>query len=156
MSVANSPLPPSAVGPIAVQGLNLFVRGRLRSTVAKPERMTPAVRAGYLSPYDSWRHRVAVYQFVLDIPLHRAHPTYQTLLDLEEGLARFREHPVCLIWGMRDWCFTPAFLDRFLDFFPQAEVHRLTDAGHYVVEDAYEEIAPLVEDFVQKHRRAGG
>ena len=26
---------------------------------------------------------------------------------------------------MRDWCFTPKFLDRFGDFFPQAEVHRL-------------------------------
>jgi haloalkane dehalogenase len=49
---------------------------------------------------------------------------------------------------MRDWCFTPAFLDRFLDFFPHAEVHRIEDAGHWVVEDAHERIAPLVEQFV--------
>ena len=52
---------------------------------------------------------------------------------------------------MRDWCFTPQFLDRFLDFFPQAEVHRLADAGHYVVEDAHEQIAPLMEEFLQRH-----
>ena len=52
---------------------------------------------------------------------------------------------------MRDWCFTPKFLDRFLDFLPEAEVHRLADAGHYVVEDAYEQIIPLIEDFVKRH-----
>ena len=51
---------------------------------------------------------------------------------------------------MKDWCFTPAFLERFLDFFPDAEVHRLEDAGHYVVEDAHERIVPLLEAFLTK------
>ena len=37
--------------------------------------------------------------------------------------------------------------ERFLDFFPQAEVHRLDDAGHYLVEDAHEQIVPLLEAF---------
>jgi len=142
-------------GPLAVQGLNLFVRTALRTTVCKHDRMTPAVKAGYLAPYDSWAHRVAVLRFVLDIPLNPKHPSYQTLTDIEEGLARFRKHPVCLIWGMRDWCFRPRFLDRFLDFFPEAEVHRLADAGHYVMEDAHEQIAPLVADFVQRHPPCG-
>jgi haloalkane dehalogenase len=138
-----------------VQGRNLFVRTALRTTVCKRERMTPAVRAGYLAPYDSWADRVAVLRFVLDIPLSPKHPSYQTLTDIENGLARFRHHPICLIWGMRDWCFTPQFLDRFLAFFPAAEVHRLPDAGHYVVEDAHEQIAPLIEDFVARHPPAG-
>ncbi|MFZ1933142.1 MAG: alpha/beta fold hydrolase [Thermoguttaceae bacterium] len=145
----------SGFGPLAVQGLNLFVRTALRTTVCKRERMTPAVRAGYLAPYDSWADRVAVLRFVLDIPLSPKHPSYQTLTDIENGLARFRHHPICLIWGMRDWCFTPQFLDRFLAFFPAAEVHRLPDAGHYVVEDAHEQIAPLIEDFVARHPPAG-
>ncbi len=55
------------------------------------------------------------------------------------------------VWGMRDWCFTPAFLERFLEFVPAAEVHPLADAGHYVVEDAHERIVPLVEDFCRRH-----
>ncbi len=138
-------------GPLAVRGLNLFVRAALRTTVCKPERMTPAVKAGYLAPYDSWHHRVAVMRFVLDIPLSPAHPSYQTLVQIEKGLAQFAGHPICLIWGMRDWCFTPEFLNRFLDFFPRAEVHRLADAGHYVVEDAYEEIAPRLVEFLRRY-----
>jgi cis-3-alkyl-4-acyloxetan-2-one decarboxylase len=141
-------------GPVAVQGLNLFVRAALRTTVCKHERMTPAVKAGYAAPYDSWRHREAVLRFVLDIPLKTSHPSYQTLANIETGLGQFAGHPICLIWGMRDWVFTEKFLDRFLDFFPQAEVHRLTDAGHYVMEDAHEQIIPLIEGFLQKHPSA--
>ena len=57
------------------------------------------------------------------------HPTYSTLKRIEAGLAQFRDRPVCLIWGMQDWCFTPWFLDRFIDIFPQAEVHRLAGRG---------------------------
>jgi haloalkane dehalogenase len=139
------------LGQVAVQGLNLFVRTAVRTTMAKPERMTPAIKAGYMAPYDSWAHRVAVYRFVQDIPLRPSHPTYETLLQIEQGLAKFRQHPVCLIWGMQDWCFSPWFLNRFIDIFPQAEVHRLDDAGHYVVEDAHEQIVPLMEAFLSKH-----
>jgi cis-3-alkyl-4-acyloxetan-2-one decarboxylase len=139
------------LGQAAIQGLNLFVRAALRMTVCKRERMTPAVKAGYLAPYDSWAHRAAVYRFVLDIPLHPGHPSYKTLVEIEQGLAKFRQHPVCLIWGMRDWCFSPWFLERFCDSFPQAEVHRLADAGHYIMEDAHEQVVPLVERFLEKH-----
>ncbi len=35
--------------------------------------------------------------------------------------------------------------------FPAAEVHRFPDAGHYVLEDAGEEILPLVRDFLRRH-----
>ena len=136
------------IGPFGVQGLNLFAKMALDQAVAKHDRMTPAVRAGMIAPYDSWANRTAVYRFVCDIPLRPSHPTYQTLLDIEKGLAQFSGHPVCLIWGMKDWCFSPAFLQRFLEFFPRAEVHRLPDAAHYVVEDAHEQIVPILENFV--------
>lgn len=139
------------VGCLAVQGLNLFARAAIRMAACHRQRMTPSVRAGLLAPYDCWRHRLAIYRFVLDIPLHPRHPSFGTLAAIEAGLATFRHHPVCLIWGMRDWCFTPSYLERFREFFPDAEVHRLADAGHYVVEDAYERIVPLVDAFITAH-----
>ncbi len=138
------------LGRFAVQGLNLFVRAATRLTMVHRERMTPAVRAGYLAPYDSWRNRLAVIQFVLDIPMTPSHPTHATLEKIERGLSRFAELPVCLIWGMRDWCFDEHFLERFLDFFPGAETHRLEEVGHYVVEDAHERIVPILEEFLTK------
>ena len=136
------------LGSLGVRGLNGFARAAIHMAVARHERMTPDVRAGLLAPYDSWDHRVALHRFVLDIPLRPSHPSYATLEAIESGLARFRSYPVCFFWGMRDWCFTPAFLDRFLEFFPEARVHRLPEAGHYVVEDAHEEIAERMHDFL--------
>ena len=139
------------LGRLGVQGLNLFARAAIRMAVCRHERITPAIRAGLLAPYDCWRHRLAIQEFVLDIPLTASHPSYATLARIEAGLARFRAQPVCLIWGMRDWCFTPEFLARFVEFFPQAEVHRLADAGHYVLEDACEEVVGRVEKFLESH-----
>jgi cis-3-alkyl-4-acyloxetan-2-one decarboxylase len=45
------------------------------------------VRAGLLAPYDNWAHRVAIDQFVRDIPFSPRHPTWQTLERIESGLA---------------------------------------------------------------------
>ena len=112
--------------------------------------MTPAVRAGYLFPYDSWAHREAVYQFPQDLPLRPGHPSYETLLRIENGLEQFGDRPVCLVWGMRDWCFPPQFLERFVGIFPHADVHRLSDAGHYLLEDEPEQVVSIVKEFLRR------
>ncbi len=138
------------LGTFAMRGLNAFVRAALRMAVEKPERMARAVCAGIAAPYDNWANRIAIDRFVKDIPMSPNHSSYQTLAGIEAGLPRLADKPFQFIWGMRDWCFTPAFLDRFLQFYPQAEVHRLEDAGHWVVEDAHERIVPLVERFLHE------
>ncbi|MGH7134363.1 MAG: alpha/beta fold hydrolase [Pirellulales bacterium] len=138
-------------GELAVRGLNAFARAALTMAVARHERMTPAVRAGFLAPYDSWANRIAIHRFVQDIPLSPRHPSYATLEAIERGLPTLRGRPMMFIWGMRDWCFTPHFLQRFLELFPEAEVHPLLDASHYVIEDAHERIVPLVERFLAAH-----
>lgn len=135
------------LGTVAVRGLNLFARAAIRMAVAKRERMTPEIQAGLLAPYDSWRNRRAVHEFVKDIPLSPRHPSYAALATVEAGLPKLAGLPCLLLWGMLDWCFTPHFLERFQEFFPQAETVKFDDAGHYVIEDAHERIIPLVEDF---------
>jgi haloalkane dehalogenase len=149
------------LGQLAVQGANLFSRAALRMTLARPQRLDPAVEAGYLAPYDSWAARRAVYGFVRDIPAPRRRvspklaiesrrdsATYNSLAEIERGLHRFADRPVALIWGMRDWCFRPDCLQRFGDVWPNAEVHRLGDVGHWVLEDAPDEVVPIVERFL--------
>ena len=123
----------------------------LSDHVVHPERITTAVREGVLAPYDRWAYREAIYRFVADIPMAPSHPSYSTLLAIEEGLPRLAGHPWLLVWGMRDWCFTPEFLARFVELFPRAEVHRLADAGHWVVEDAPDEVASTLQDFLERH-----
>ena len=54
---------------------------------------------------------------------------------------------------MRDWCFRPDCLDRFVAAWPRAEVHRLADVGHWVVEDAPEESLAIVERVSRAKRK---
>jgi pimeloyl-ACP methyl ester carboxylesterase len=142
------------VGTGALRGLNAFARAALSMATEKPERMMADVRAGLLAPYDSWANRVAIDRFVRDIPFSPRHPTWQTLERIGAGLPALAGRPIQLIWGMRDWCFRPECLDRFLQHWPGAEVHRLADCGHYVVEDAHERIVPLMVNFLTNHPAA--
>jgi cis-3-alkyl-4-acyloxetan-2-one decarboxylase len=138
------------LGKLALQGANAFSRAALTMTLARTPRLESAVAAGYLAPYDSWQRRAAVNQFVQDIPASPRHPTWQTLAEIESHLPELAALPSLLMWGMRDWCFTPECLDRFAEVWPRAEVHRLADVGHWVVEDAPGEAGGLVEDFLRR------
>jgi cis-3-alkyl-4-acyloxetan-2-one decarboxylase len=139
------------LGTFALRGLNAFSRAALTMAVEKSERMTPAVKRGYLAPYDSWANRAAVNAFVKDIPLRPSHPSWQTLIDVEAGLEQFQTHPMLFVWGERDWCFTTKFLDEFEQRFPSADTLRIPDGGHYVFEDSHEIFLPRVESFLEQH-----
>jgi pimeloyl-ACP methyl ester carboxylesterase len=144
VSFARTPI----LGTLAIRGLNLFLRGTLRSALEKPERITRQVRAGYFAPYRSWHDRVAIDRFVKDIPRSPRHPSYDTLVRVEQNLPRLADRPWLLVWGMRDWCFHDWYLNRFLDFVPQAEVCRLPDAGHLIMEDATDQVIQAVDQFL--------
>ena len=138
-------------GAIAIRGFNVFARGAIRWACVKQERMTEEVRAGYLAPYDNFANRVANLRFVQDIPMSPDSPSYSVIQHIEENLKLFREHPVQIIWGAHDFVFNDHFLKRWQEIFPQAEVHQMEDAGHYVVEDAHERILLLLYEFLQKN-----
>lgn len=141
------------VGELAVLQGNAFARAALRMAVRKPERMTPAVKAGYLLPYDSPAHRVGVLCFVRDIPVHPGVPSHRVLTQISRGLDALRDRPMAIHWGMRDFCFTGRFLDQWTARFPAAVVQRYEDAGHYVVEDAHERILPSLREFLETSGR---
>ena len=111
-------------------------------------RLRPEVAKQLLKPYDNWNNRVAVDAFVRDIPMSTKHPTYQTLVDLENTLPSLAEIPSLLVWGMKDWCFRPECLRRFQSVWPSATTVEIADAGHYVIEDAPEETLDAIENFL--------
>ncbi|WP_437185523.1 alpha/beta fold hydrolase [Planctomicrobium sp. SH668] len=136
------------LGALGVQGLNLFAGAAITMAVADHARMTPTVKKGYLLPYDNWANRIAVRRFVEEIPLAPSHPSYQTLVNVENGLAQFKNHPTLFFWGEKDWCFTTQFLDEWEQRFPHAQTVRYPDAGHYVFEDAHERMVPKLQEFL--------
>lgn len=136
------------LGALAVLYGNAFARGATLLGVRR--RMSAAVRRGYLAPYDRPSRRVAVLEFVRDIPVRTGDPAYGVLRDTEQRLAAFRDRPVLICWGMRDFVLDADILRRWLSIFPAADVHRFADAGHYVLEDAAEAMGDLVVDFLAR------
>ncbi len=64
----------------------------------------------------------------------------------------FRNVPVLICWGGRDFVFDDSFLETWKKHLPQAEVHRFADAGHYVLEDEGDEIIPLIQEFIGRQK----
>jgi len=131
------------VGPLLVRGFNGFARPATSMSMHRG-KLTADEKAGFLYPYDSWANRVGVDAFVRDIPRTQFHPTWTTLTHVAAGLPQFRDRPILIVWGGKDFCFTDHFLHRWQDILPEARVERIADAGHYILEDAPEAI-PLIK-----------
>lgn len=134
------------LGPLLVRGLNAFARAAIFMAVAKP--LPAEVAQGYLAPYDSWANRIAIMRFIEDIPLSESHPSWKTLLEIEAGLEHFRDTPMLLLWGGRDFCFTRAFFNSWRERFPAAAWEYFPRAGHYLLEDAFPAVGPSIASFL--------
>jgi haloalkane dehalogenase len=138
------------IGAFLVQGCNAFCRGAITLGVVR-RPVFPAVKHAYLAPYDSWHNRLAVLRFIHDIPLEPDDAAYTVVTGIENGLAQFRQLPVLICWGMKDFVFTEGFLKAWEDRFPDAEINRFAEAGHYLLEDAGDETILLIRQFLDRH-----
>lgn len=137
-------------GPLVIRGLNGLVRAGLVASTVSGHRLARNVRAGYLAPYDSWAHRVAILRFVQEIPLEEKHPNRGLLADLEREIHSLAARPHLVIWGLKDPIFDRDYLAAWRRRFPGAEVHALEEAAHWVVEEAHEHILPLMRAFLSR------
>ncbi|OHE85295.1 MAG: alpha/beta hydrolase [Verrucomicrobia bacterium RIFCSPLOWO2_12_FULL_64_8] len=130
-----------------VRGLNGFA-GPATWMAVKRRPLPPDVKRGYLFPYDSWAHRVAVARFVADIPMDDHHPSMGPLKAIAGGLGAFQSRRVLLVWGGADFCFDDRFFAEWSRIYPASEALHIHDAGHYVLEDAGEQVIPAIGRFL--------
>jgi haloalkane dehalogenase len=136
----------SALGGFLIRAFNAFSFGATMTCTTR--RLPPLVRAAYRAPYDSWAHRIATQRFVQDIPLSPGEPSWGPVVAVEESLPKLAGKPMLLIWGERDFVFDNHFRDEWVRRFPLARLVSFPDGGHYIMEDATEEIVALVREFV--------
>jgi haloalkane dehalogenase len=141
------------IGEVLVKGLDAFKRGFLfQQGVVHRDRLTPTVKRAYRDVHTGWSERTPILVFPREIPVTGEGPVAQMNAEIEAGLKdHFRSKPVHVTWAMKDPAFVPEFLDNlWLDTFPDAQVTKLEDAGHYLQEDAHERIAPELANFVSR------
>lgn len=139
------------VGEVMVKGGHLMVRGFLfNAGIKHKDRLTPEVKKAYLSPHPTWASRTPILVFPREIPEGPEGDVAELSAEIESDLQKyFRDKPIKIVWAMKDIAFTPEVLDDlWLDTFPEADVMRLADAGHYLQEDAHERIVPALVEFL--------
>ncbi len=120
------------LGEILAMGGNLFVES-MPGGMAKRE-VDPLVMEAYRAPFPDYWSRVGTLAFQREIPLTEHDRSSRLMGSIHERLDTLTV-PVRLIWAMRDRVFQPVFLEQWLEIYPNAEVIRIVDAGHFVLED---------------------
>ena len=139
----------SIIGTLLVRGFNAF--SLAASYVGcKRNPMSAELRALYQLPYDSWQNRIATLRFVQDIPLQPGDRAYDLVSSVSDGIGQFSSLPMLICWGELDFVFDRHFLTEWRQRFPNADVHSYPDCGHYILEDAKDEVVPLISDFLDR------
>ena len=133
-----------------IRRINLFAK--VAGHLGPARSLRAAELKAFTGPYDSWENRLAILRFIQDIPLEPEHPSYPLLEWTSEHLHTLDRKPMLICWGEKDFVFSATFLTEWLKRFPQARVHRYARAGHYVLEDAAEEILPVIKGFLGNSR----
>lgn len=134
----------NAIGEKVIRGLNAFAGPAIFMAVKKA--LDPETIKGYLFPYQNYKDRIATAKFVRDIPMNERHPSWNTLTQIEKRLHTLNV-PTLILWGDKDFCFTTHFRDRWKQLYPHAHLINYPNAGHYVIEDAREEVCRAILDF---------
>jgi pimeloyl-ACP methyl ester carboxylesterase len=137
----------TAPGAFAVRAFNAFSAGATHTGVTR-SKMPKEVRRAYTAPYNNWKNRIGTLRFIQDIPLQKGDSGYDYFEDLQNHLHLFKTTPVLIAWGLKDVVFDEHILNKWNDYLPHAEVYRFEDCGHYILEDAQDEVGKLIVDFL--------
>ena len=126
--------------------LNGFLKTAMHTTTVQP--LEKQIKTGYLLPYKRLSDRESIDQFVKDIPMDPKHPSYALLQEISSKLKLFEERQILLLWGMKDFCFTPHFLHKWKEYYPKAKTREFQDAGHLLFEDKPKECIAAIKEFL--------
>jgi haloalkane dehalogenase len=129
------------VGRRLIVNRNLFVERILPGGVRRRE-LPAAVMAAYRGPFPDPPSRRPVA--VLPREILAARPF---LAEVERGLAALRDRPALIVWPTKDPAFRVRERRRWEQAFPDHRTVLLEGAGHYMQEDAPEEIVAAIRDW---------
>jgi len=135
------------LGRFLILNANFFVNFFIPQGIRRRKRLPPEVMAMYRLPFRRREARLPMVVFPREI---RASAAY--LAEVEAGLARLRDRPVLIVWGTADIAFRAQERKRFERLFPRHRTVVLERAGHYIQEDAPEDIIAAIEAWDEEDR----
>ncbi len=128
-----------AIGGFAIRHFNAFVNVMI--PMGTPRRsLSRAEMTAYRKPMDTPERREATHIFPREIV-----GSSPFLAEVEQGLRGLAEKPTLFVWGDADIAFRQQELDRFVTLLPRSTVRQVAGAGHFMQEDAPNEIAEAID-----------
>jgi haloalkane dehalogenase len=130
--------------------LNVSARLLLQRGTYYRQHLNAAIMARYINVFSDYTARAGVLGLPRMLPLKQNHPSSEFLRKLEGQLPSFKM-PVLLIAGAHDPGSGVVAMRRLQQMLPHAEMHTMEHAGHFMQEDAPEEIVFLIQEFLKQH-----
>ena len=128
---------------------NGYLEPALMGTTNHTENLAPMVMEAYKAPYPTPETRTALLCWSRDIPVQESDPSYADMKRIEDGLPQFGNVPILIVWGMKDPVLPPSVLRLWQALYPQAIIHEIEDASHFLQEDAPERVVGYIDEFLK-------
>jgi haloalkane dehalogenase len=125
------------IGGLLIHHFNFFVNRLLPAGTRR--QLSPDVMAAYRKPFASKASRAATHIFPREIIGSREY-----LATVRDGLAHLAHLPVLITWGERDPAFRAHERRAFEERFPRHRTVLLPRAGHFIQEDAPDDIVAAI------------
>jgi haloalkane dehalogenase len=122
-----------------VERLNLFARVAMR-LMPEQRRLEQGLLEHYTRPFPTPASRKPTWVFAQEVTA--ADEFFRA--EVEPAVRALADRPALIPWGERDPVFTSGDRDRLAALFADATVHPLRGAGHFIQEDAPDEIATAI------------
>jgi haloalkane dehalogenase len=109
----------------------------------------PRAMANYLEPHNTPGKRAAMAAFAKQIPDRADHPNTDYIDAIRTALECW-DVPALVVWPDGDMAWKPDEGERIARLLPCAEYHLVRNAGHYLQEDAGDELALRVLQFLRR------
>lgn len=120
-----------------------------KTGTAHPDHWTESTKRAYRAPHPDPRSRTPMLVLPREVPFTDAHPVAKSMNSTTALLKiQLADKPVAIVWGMKDVLFGEEVLAQWQQIFPHARVHRLSDAGHFVPEDAPHQVLSRLTEFL--------
>lgn len=135
-------------------GRILYEQGAFSLNVMLPQsfgdkrKLTPQIRQQYAEPFPTAKSRYPTW--VLARAVLGEADWFQSLWDKREAIA---DIPALILWGMKDFAFTPDDLRRWQGVFHEAETVTFADTGHFVAEEQGAALVTLIQDWFARHEQ---
>jgi haloalkane dehalogenase len=102
----------------------------------------------YDAPFPTPESKAGVLAFPEQVPTERDHPNTAPLMDIREAMKTWTK-PALVLFGDSDPIFSPQVAERISQLIPGAlPAETVANAGHFVQEDAGEEVAARIAGFL--------